>query len=154
MTVTTNAQGQAKFTMTFTTGVSAGQFITATATDANNNTSQFSKCVRVGHGDSDGSDDDDYHDKGKPEASRNKGEGGDIIQALSQPKEMTAVGHLATRDNKPAQAGAGGLPGGWQASSLGEKTDVQFPFVGFFSSHDPASPGLKLAVDPESDLTR
>ncbi len=81
MIVTTNAYGRAKFTMTFTTGVSPGQFITATATDANNDTSQFSRCLRVGHGESDDSEPGD-HEEGNMSTSIPKGEAMDIIRAL------------------------------------------------------------------------
>ncbi|MBI4660794.1 MAG: hypothetical protein HY735_18310, partial [Verrucomicrobia bacterium] len=45
--VTTDAQGDASFTATFPASVAAGQFITTTATDAGNNTSQFSQCAQV-----------------------------------------------------------------------------------------------------------
>ena len=41
--VTTGADGNASFTLTFSTAVPAGQFITATATDPANNTSEFSQ---------------------------------------------------------------------------------------------------------------
>jgi titin len=80
MIVTTNAQGRAKFTMTFAAGV-PGQFITATATDANNNTSQFSRCVRIGHGESDDSEQGD-DEEGNMATSMPKGEAMDIIRAL------------------------------------------------------------------------
>src|SRR5262249_54975732 len=45
--VTTNASGAATFTVTLGVGVPAGQFVTATATDPKNNTSQFSNCQVV-----------------------------------------------------------------------------------------------------------
>jgi hypothetical protein len=45
--VTTDATGQADFTATLGVGASAGQFVTATATDPAGNTSAFSNCVPV-----------------------------------------------------------------------------------------------------------
>jgi hypothetical protein len=45
--VTTDSNGNASFTATFDFGVDPGQFIAATATDPDNNTSQFSQCVLV-----------------------------------------------------------------------------------------------------------
>ncbi len=45
--ITTDANGDASFNVTFPTSVATGQFITATATDADNNTSQFSQCAHV-----------------------------------------------------------------------------------------------------------
>ncbi len=42
--VTTNASGAASFNVAFQTSVGAGQFFTATATDPNNNTSEFCQC--------------------------------------------------------------------------------------------------------------
>ncbi|MBI4660705.1 MAG: hypothetical protein HY735_17855 [Verrucomicrobia bacterium] len=45
--VTTDANGDASFNVTFPMNVAPGQFITATATDAEGNTSQFSQCVSV-----------------------------------------------------------------------------------------------------------
>src|SRR5262249_33841646 len=44
-TVTTDSIGNASFTTTFATQVPAGQFVTSTATDPNNNTSEFSQAV-------------------------------------------------------------------------------------------------------------
>jgi hypothetical protein len=44
--VTTDAGGNASFTVTFATAVAPGSFLTATATDAANNTSQFSGGVQ------------------------------------------------------------------------------------------------------------
>src|SRR5262249_11776247 len=41
----TDANGNASFTVTFGMGVPEGQFIAATATDSGNNTSQFSPCI-------------------------------------------------------------------------------------------------------------
>jgi titin len=152
-TVTTNAQGRANFTATFTTGVSPGQFITATATDANNNTSQFSRCVSIGRADSDDSEPDD-HEGANIATSATKGEGRDIIHALSQqPKDMSMVGLLPTEDNSLAHAGANGFLGSLEAPLPG-KADPRFPFVGFFSHHDFASPEPELVVAPEWDLTR
>ncbi|HEY9848357.1 MAG TPA: DUF4347 domain-containing protein, partial [Leptolyngbyaceae cyanobacterium] len=46
-TVTTDASGNASFTPNFATAVAAGQYITATATDPSNNTSEFSIAVPV-----------------------------------------------------------------------------------------------------------
>jgi VCBS repeat protein len=45
--VTTDANCNASFNITLSVSVAAGQFITATATDAGGNTSEFSQCVRV-----------------------------------------------------------------------------------------------------------
>ncbi len=45
--VNTDASGNATFTAVFTNTVPAGQVITATATDAANNTSEFSRCAQV-----------------------------------------------------------------------------------------------------------
>ena len=45
--VTTDASGNASFKTTFPVSVPNGYFITATATDARNNTSEFSKCLAV-----------------------------------------------------------------------------------------------------------
>ena len=45
--VTTDGSGNAGFTVTLTATVAVGQFITATATDPNNNTSEFSQCTAV-----------------------------------------------------------------------------------------------------------
>ena len=45
--VTTDGSGNASFTVTFSATVAVGQFITATATDPNNNTSEFSQCTTV-----------------------------------------------------------------------------------------------------------
>ncbi|MGH9838271.1 MAG: hypothetical protein ACREEM_05760 [Blastocatellia bacterium] len=42
--VTTNASGAASFNVTFQIAVVAGRFFTATATDSNNNTSEFCQC--------------------------------------------------------------------------------------------------------------
>jgi titin len=47
VTVTTNAAGITTFVLTIPTMVPAGQILTATATDANNNTSEFSDPVGV-----------------------------------------------------------------------------------------------------------
>jgi titin len=44
---TTDGSGNASFTATFTATVAVGQFITVTATDPNNNTSEFSQCMTV-----------------------------------------------------------------------------------------------------------
>jgi titin len=46
-TVTTDAQGNAGLTFTVALVVAPGQFISATATDPDNNTSEFSQCVTV-----------------------------------------------------------------------------------------------------------
>ena len=48
--VNTNASGNANFAVTFAVGVDANTAVTATATDANNNTSEFSKCQSVNGG--------------------------------------------------------------------------------------------------------
>ncbi|MDA2929353.1 right-handed parallel beta-helix repeat-containing protein [Acidobacteria bacterium AH-259-O06] len=45
--VTTNGSGKTTFTVAFPDTVAAGQFITATATDPNENTSEFSQCVEA-----------------------------------------------------------------------------------------------------------
>ena len=45
--VTTDGTGNVSFTATFATTVAVGQLITATATDPNNNTSEFSACQAV-----------------------------------------------------------------------------------------------------------
>jgi hypothetical protein len=47
VTVTTDADGNASFTATFDSAVDPGLFLTATATDPNNNTSQFSAGAEV-----------------------------------------------------------------------------------------------------------
>jgi titin len=47
LTVTTDAFGFASFTFTASPGVPTGQFVAATATDTNNNTSEFSACFGV-----------------------------------------------------------------------------------------------------------
>jgi hypothetical protein len=47
LTVTTDAFGIAAFTFTASPGVPTGQFVSATATDAANNTSEFSACLEV-----------------------------------------------------------------------------------------------------------
>ena len=44
-TVTTDSSGDAAFTFTFASAISAAGFVTATATDPNNNTSEFSACL-------------------------------------------------------------------------------------------------------------
>jgi hypothetical protein len=46
-TVTTDASGTSQFTVTLNVGLDMGQFVAATATDPNANTSQFSRCVPV-----------------------------------------------------------------------------------------------------------
>lgn len=45
--VTTDASGAVSFTVTLTPALTAGRFLTATATDASNNTSEFSPCLEV-----------------------------------------------------------------------------------------------------------
>ncbi|MFN7929756.1 MAG: CARDB domain-containing protein, partial [Blastocatellia bacterium] len=45
--VTTNATGNASFTLTLTTPITAGRVVTATATDSAGNTSEFSACLLV-----------------------------------------------------------------------------------------------------------
>ena len=45
--VTTDGSGNTGFTVTLTATVAVGQFITATATDPTNNTSEFSQCMTV-----------------------------------------------------------------------------------------------------------
>lgn len=47
--VTTDSNCNASFDVTFQLAVATGQFITATATDANGNTSEFSGCFRTGN---------------------------------------------------------------------------------------------------------
>ncbi len=44
-TVSTNSNGNAGFNVSFPSSVPEGYFVTATATDSNNNTSEFSQCV-------------------------------------------------------------------------------------------------------------
>ncbi|MCS6803726.1 MAG: hypothetical protein NZ823_01110, partial [Blastocatellia bacterium] len=46
-TVRTNANGEVNFTVTVPRAVATNQVVTATATDANNNTSEFCRCVAV-----------------------------------------------------------------------------------------------------------
>ena len=46
-TETTDGSGDATFTINFSSAVPAGQFVTATATDPNNNTSEFCECIDV-----------------------------------------------------------------------------------------------------------
>src|SRR5262249_12298343 len=46
-TVTTDGHGTANFTVTLAVAVSPSQFVAATATDPDNNTSAFSNCVGV-----------------------------------------------------------------------------------------------------------
>jgi hypothetical protein len=53
-TVTTNADGSASFDATLETGAAAGSEITATATDANGDTSELSECVALEGGGSTG----------------------------------------------------------------------------------------------------
>lgn len=45
--VTTDGRGDVSFAVTFADTVAVGQFITATATDRDNNTSEFSQCIAV-----------------------------------------------------------------------------------------------------------
>ncbi len=45
--VTTDGSGNMSFTVTFSAPVPVGHFITATATDPDNNTSEFSQCTPV-----------------------------------------------------------------------------------------------------------
>lgn len=45
--MTTDSQGDVEFTVTFTASVPAGHFVTATATDPDSNTSEFSRCMMV-----------------------------------------------------------------------------------------------------------
>src|SRR5262249_14598745 len=47
LTVTTDADGMASFTLALAIPVDLGQFLTATATDPTNNTSAFSRCAEV-----------------------------------------------------------------------------------------------------------
>jgi hypothetical protein len=47
ITVATDANGNANFTLILAIPLDVGQFITATVTDPGGNTSQFSKCVMV-----------------------------------------------------------------------------------------------------------
>jgi uncharacterized repeat protein (TIGR01451 family) len=73
--VTTDGSGNAIFTATFTSAVPAGHFITATATDPSNNTSEFSECETVQADTDDDAipdsiDPDDDND-GLPDASDN-----------------------------------------------------------------------------------
>jgi titin len=48
LVVTTDADGNASFTATFNVAVNLGAFISATATDSANNTSQFAQCIQAG----------------------------------------------------------------------------------------------------------
>jgi titin len=50
ITVTTDASGNASFTVTFAKSVPVGQFVSATATDPNDNTSEFVQDVMVTSG--------------------------------------------------------------------------------------------------------
>ena len=47
LTVTTDANGNATFTATFNVDVPPGQFVSATATDAQNNTSAFAQSLQA-----------------------------------------------------------------------------------------------------------
>ena len=51
--MTTNAVGDVNFIANFSASVSSGQFVTATATDPEGNTSEFSACVEVNLADAD-----------------------------------------------------------------------------------------------------
>ena len=72
-TETTNGSGDVSFSISFTTTVPVGDFITATATDPDGNTSEFSECIEVvtaklaKPGDTDGDGCPDLHENGPDE---------------------------------------------------------------------------------------
>jgi len=146
-TVTTNDRGRAHFTVTLNVDTAAGQFISATATDANNNTSQFSRSVRIGGSDSDESDSDDHPEEGDMGRSQTKDEAVDMVQSLSgQPKE-TAEQTLSKTENGRALALPDGPGGSGETPLSGKKGVSGFPFVGFVTHHNLAGSEIELVVD-------
>ena len=72
--MTTDAAGNAGFTVSLSASVPARQFITATATDPGNNTSEFSKAVRAAAA------------KG-PAPARSTGTAAPILVSLAEPSK-------------------------------------------------------------------